>query len=75
MNRTDEVEEIESKVQEQQRHNEFLQGRIDLLKEKLIGSVATDSVAMNVSSFSTSIMPTICTINCLMISIKNYGNG
>jgi hypothetical protein len=45
------VEEIESKLQEQQRHNELLQERIDLLKEKLIGCAATDSAAVDVSSF------------------------
>ena len=49
-NKTYEVEEIESKLQEEQRRNELLQERIDLMKEQLIGSAATDSVAVDVSS-------------------------
>jgi ferritin-like protein len=49
-NKTYEVEEIESKLQEEQRRNELLQERIDLMKEQLIGSAATDSVGVDVSS-------------------------
>jgi cell division protein FtsL len=49
-NKTYEVEEIESKLQEEQRRNELLQERIDLMKEQLIVSAATDSVTVDVSS-------------------------
>jgi uncharacterized protein YeeX (DUF496 family) len=49
-NKICEVEEIESKLQEEQRRNELLQERIDLMKEQLIGSAATDSVGVDVSS-------------------------
>jgi hypothetical protein len=46
-NKTYEVGEIESKLQEEQRRNELLQERTDLLKEQLTGSVATDSVGVD----------------------------
>jgi hypothetical protein len=49
-NKIYEVEEIESKLQEEQRRNELLQERIDLMKVQLIGSAATDSAAVDVSS-------------------------
>ncbi|XP_069689418.1 centromere-associated protein E-like [Periplaneta americana] len=46
-NRAFEVEKMESKLQEQQKHNELLQERIDLLKEKLLGCSATDVLAID----------------------------
>ncbi|KAJ4437457.1 hypothetical protein ANN_17601 [Periplaneta americana] len=53
-NRAFEVEKMESKLQEQQKHNELLQERIDLLKEKLLGCSATDVLAID----NTSVMVT-----------------
>ena len=46
-NKTYEVEETESKLQDGQRRNELLQERIDLMKEQLIGSAATDYVGVD----------------------------
>jgi hypothetical protein len=49
-NKAYEVEEIESKLQQEQRRNELLQERIDLMQEQLIGSAAANSLALDVSS-------------------------